>query len=81
VKDAPDFGPEDEAWYWAAPILLDEEADPDAAQRWWADKSLATNWLGAEEEDEAEYEVDEDALEGSAAGGTRPRQARCSLIP
>ena len=41
VKDAPDSGPEDEAWYWAAPILLDKKAAPDATRRWWADESLA----------------------------------------
>ena len=65
VKGAPNSGPEDEAWYWAAPILLDEKADPNAAQRWWADESLATNWLGAEEEEEeADHDGDEDAIGG-----------------
>ena len=79
VKDAPDFGPEDEAWYWAAPILLDEKADPDAAQRWWADKSsLATNWLGSEEEVEADHDGDEDTIGGSA--GWRKHVAEASKM-
>jgi hypothetical protein len=64
VKDAPDSGPEDEAWYWATPILLDKKADPDATRRWWADESLATSWFGAEEE-EAEHDGEEDAIGGS----------------
>jgi hypothetical protein len=67
VQHAPDVGPEDEAWYWAAPILLDEKADPGASQRWWADESLATKWLGAEEaEDTADHDGDEDTHDGSA---------------
>ena len=68
VKDAPNSGPEDEAWYWAAPILLDEKAHPNEAQPWWADESLATNWLGAEEE-EAEEDADNDGDEDAIGGG------------
>jgi len=75
VKDAPNVGPEDEAWYWAAPILLDEKANPDAARRWWADESLATKWLGAEEEDEADHDGDEDAI-GSAGWRKHVAEAR-----
>jgi hypothetical protein len=79
VKDAPTSGPEDEAWYWAAPILLDEEADPNAAQRWWADESLATNWLGAEEdEEETDYDSDEDVIVGGA--GWRKHVAEASKM-
>ena len=69
LKDAPTGGPEDEAWYWAAPILLDAKADPDASQRWWSDSSLAFKWSGVEEEeeeDESEDDVDENLPEGSA---------------
>jgi hypothetical protein len=75
VKDAPDSGPEDEAWYWAAPILLDKKAAPDVTRRWWADESLATSWLGAEEE-EAEHDGDEDASRGGA--GWRKHVAEAS---
>ena len=75
VKDAPDSGPEDEAWYWAIPILLDEKADPDAVQRWWADASLATKWSGSEEEDEAEDGGDEDAPRGSGGWGKHVAEA------
>ncbi|MEO8660881.1 MAG: helicase-related protein [Bryobacteraceae bacterium] len=65
VQNAPDFGPEDEAWYWAAPILLDARADPKAAQEWWANKSLAIDWLGSHEDGEADQDGDGDALGGS----------------
>lgn len=68
VEGTADTGPEDEAWYWAAPILLDQRADPSAAHRWWADKALALNWLGAEEEDERESEdaENDNVIEGAA---------------
>jgi hypothetical protein len=36
LEGAPDAGPEDESWYWAAPILLDLARDPDRAEAWWA---------------------------------------------
>ena len=79
VKDAPDFGPEDEAWYWAAPILLDEKADPGISQRWWAEESLATKWRGAEEaEDTSDQDGDEDTQGGIA--GWRKHVAEVSEI-
>jgi len=36
LRDAPAEGAEDEAWYWAAPILLDHGEDPAAARDWLA---------------------------------------------
>ncbi|MFZ5823523.1 MAG: helicase, partial [Bacillota bacterium] len=48
VADAPQEGPVDEAWYWAAPILLDLAANPDATREWFDDAALAGRW-GAEE--------------------------------
>ena len=77
VKDAPDSGPEDEAWYWAAPILLDKKTAPDATRLWWADASLAISWLGTEEE-EAERDDEEDAIGGSA--GWRKHVAEASQM-
>lgn len=41
-------GTPDEAWYWAAPILLDLH-DPEAqgeARTWWASADLAARWAG-----------------------------------
>ncbi len=35
---------EDEAWYWAAPILLDLEEYPEATTAWWSDPALADQW-------------------------------------
>ncbi len=37
---------EDEAWYWAAPILLDLEKHPEETRDWWADPELAERWSG-----------------------------------
>jgi hypothetical protein len=49
---APTAGPEDEAWYWAAPILLDLRLDPIGTQQWLAQKSLPTLWTGGEQDEE-----------------------------
>ncbi len=37
---------EDEAWYWAAPILLDAMIDPNMAMAWWDQENLAQAWSG-----------------------------------
>jgi hypothetical protein len=34
VKNAPVDGPEDERWYWAAPLLLDRRRDQEATEQW-----------------------------------------------
>jgi hypothetical protein len=80
IKDAPDSGAEDEAWYWIAPILLDARADPEAAQSWWADASLAAKWLGAEDEDEADNNSGDEAPEGGAGWRKHVAEARSMLI-
>lgn len=49
-------GPPDQAWYWAAPLLLDQAIAPEAVSTWFADPELESVWQDA---------VDEDA-EGSA---------------
>jgi hypothetical protein len=60
LKGAPDTGPEDEAWYWAAPILLDQKADPDASETWWPEESLAAKWSGADDEHDGQGGDDDD---------------------
>ncbi len=52
TADAPTAGPEDEAWYWAAPILLDLRLDPASTQQWLAQRSLPTLWTGGEQDEE-----------------------------
>lgn len=37
-------GPPDEAWYWAAPILLDLSEDPAATQSWFERHDLSSIW-------------------------------------
>ena len=49
---APTAGPEDEAWYWAAPILLDLRLDPAGTQQWLTQRSLPTLWTGGEQDEE-----------------------------
>lgn len=39
-------GREDEAWYWAAPILLDLQEHPEISREWWANPRLAADWSG-----------------------------------
>jgi len=48
TQDAPD----DESWYWAAPILLDLEHNQLCVREWFADDDLAASWHGEEEDDE-----------------------------
>jgi hypothetical protein len=40
----------DDAWYWAAPILLDLHYDREATARWLRDPDLAATWSGEERE-------------------------------
>lgn len=41
---APKSGPEDEAWYWLSPILMDLKESPDATSDWFSRRVLALNW-------------------------------------
>lgn len=50
-------GAEDEAWYWAAPILMDLHRDRRATLEWLRDPELAAKWSG-EEREEPENEED-----------------------
>jgi hypothetical protein len=44
-------GPEDESWYWAAPILLDRAVAKEATESWFEDiEALAETWSGEEED-------------------------------
>ena len=51
LEDAASDGPDDEAWYWAAPILLDLERAPHA-RKWWKREDLSWQWKVREDEDE-----------------------------
>lgn len=42
-------GPEDETWYWAAPMLLDWYRDPRATQAWFSQADLAGKWKGRQD--------------------------------
>ncbi|MCC7178695.1 MAG: DEAD/DEAH box helicase [Acidobacteria bacterium] len=59
VSDAESAGTqEDEAWYWAAPLLLDRHYHARATEEWFGQANLAATWragdAGAEEPDEEE---------------------------
>jgi hypothetical protein len=51
VAGAPVTGAEDEAWYWAGPILLDLRTDRAATRDWLGRRELATIWSGGEREE------------------------------
>lgn len=44
VQGAPSSGPIDESWYWAAPLLLDNQILGLGASDWLADPHLASQW-------------------------------------
>lgn len=52
LSAAPQKGQKDEAWYWAAPILLDISSNRDAALTWLRQVQLASSWAGEQIEDE-----------------------------
>lgn len=56
VGSSPEYGPEDENWYWAAPILLDMHHHRGSAERFFHCKELAEFWGGEEasREDESD---------------------------
>lgn len=49
-------GPVDEAWYWAAPILMDLREDQEATLEWLRNPDLAAIWSGEEREASATSE-------------------------
>lgn len=62
---------EDKRWYWAAPILLDLEYDPEATQAWLGrDEKLASIWAGQSVEGEEDAQ-DDPAGEAEADGNTQ----------
>lgn len=51
IAGARRTGPEDETWYWAAPILLDRHNDRERTEAWFADPAaLADAWSSDPEE-------------------------------
>ena len=61
TANAPADGPEDESWYWAAPVLLDM-ADADARRgtlAWFENPELEEPWQDAEDADDADGEQEE----------------------
>jgi hypothetical protein len=61
-------GPEDQSWYWAAPILLDQQTDRDATADWFSQEDLAAGWQGPNGE---EQRGDEPSADVDEAGGWR----------
>ncbi len=53
IRKAPDSGPEDESWYWAAGVQLDLAEDPQSARKWLLHRQLAAGWAGESDTDES----------------------------
>jgi hypothetical protein len=53
---SPTTGPEDETWYWAAPILLDLSTDRASAESWLDRDKLPRIWAADTKEDEGDGE-------------------------
>lgn len=54
VAGAPSQGAADDAWYWAAPLLLDAERHPIPTRQWLERENLAAAWMGDEADDPEE---------------------------
>ena len=81
-------GTADEAWYWAAPILLDLHFDKKATRAWFAQNGLAESWSGeasAQEEDgdrshwSEHVEYARELLSGSIRLGRQPEDLAAVL--
>lgn len=67
-RAAPKEGPEDESWYWAAPILLDLRSDPRASELWWMEArgtDLSAVWSAGDVEDETEEAEEQGSAESA----------------
>lgn len=53
LRNAKSSGPEDQSWYWAAPILLDLHHYPKPARSWLEQPTLTQTWAGEDSEDDA----------------------------
>lgn len=73
-------GPRDEAWYWAAPILLDRHRHPDAADRWFSQDGLAGAWRGDGEEDNDEAPEADESADGWAVHVERARTVSAGTL-
>jgi hypothetical protein len=61
-RAAPKEGPEDESWYWAAPLLLDRRSNAQASDLWWTEvkgADLAAVWSEGDVVDENEAAEDD----------------------
>ncbi|MGH2556298.1 MAG: C-terminal helicase domain-containing protein [Actinomycetota bacterium] len=56
-------GPEDESWYWAAPILLDIRRDRAGTLAWFSQRGLAALWTGGRPDEEEESRWTDHVLE------------------
>lgn len=54
-------GPEDETWYWAAPMLLDQQSHREISEAWFERAELAAVWMGG-----STRALDEDAAESDS---------------
>lgn len=76
TTDAPADGEEDEAWYWAAPILLDLKSDPASAKAWLGQANLAGQWRGEEVPAGTDDVPDEGDADAEDAWSAHVREAR-----
>lgn len=62
---APSAGPEDERWYWAAPILLDRARG--RGGQWWSRDELARHWSPEANEEDADGAQSDEGWEDHVA--------------
>lgn len=74
-RAAPARSAEDEAWYWAGPVLLDLAADEGGTRRWWGRDDLADEWARGAGQESASEE-DESLDEGETRWDDHVEEAR-----
>lgn len=68
-RAAPKEGPEDESWYWAAPLLLDRRSNAQSSDLWWwkviRGTDLANVWSAEDFGDEVEGAEEEGSTDSA----------------
>ena len=76
LPPAPTEGAVDQTWYWAAPILIDRQRDPQATRQWWGQAGLAARWRDVPEADDDPEVFEQEETTGDDRWADHVEEAR-----
>ncbi len=80
ASDGPSDGPRDEAWYWAASILLDRHFHAASSEHWFAQEGHPGLWRGDGEDEDEDNSEAADGGDGWAAHVERARAVTAQTL-